>query len=520
MSALCTWCPICAKESQDAIPDQLQQLLPEGYCHSLCTFKEVESGFTATVKLKCTTVEEAKKWLKDFQESSRVTLRICKTYSEVKNYRRNAFRVDMKCQHNTGHRSYTKRNTYCPAQLYLVLKRARDGNNKKTRSTDPHIHQGFLMFVTIKHHHNHTLASQWALGQRDVSKETMKKLEVLFQGGHSPSSALTFLKQSLQLEHGDGYQKAVADRALCPDIYFCYRLYYSLYKREYSADAEAKTKNPQENQEEEAVVKTTQVSSQEAYNDEQRGACAQIESMAAADDGHGSHSLVGPHGGAVVVIDSVTGTQEEATDMTHLLLPPQDSGEEAEPFENDEDLEEEGHFQGHLQGHREGHGANSFRNELNVANLESSLASLCDVLKDKLRRDPSARASITSFVSSFWKIQNYDKRLLSALSAFGKPRRRSTSAAAAARTHNIQTQNPRWSLPLAAKMNTLLPTQRTSPLGGRKRKHVSTGRPRGRPLGLKVKKKKSEGQPRAPVHDPECRCGLCLRNGDTDGQHS
>ncbi|XP_058509820.1 uncharacterized protein si:dkey-75a21.2 [Solea solea] len=222
MEVKCRWCHICAKENlENIIPDHLQQLLPEGHCHFICTYKPVERGFTACIKLQLATREEAEVWLEDFQRSSRVTLTVDKTYPITKDtVRRNSYRVDMKCQHNTRQTRSSKTNTHCPAVLYLVLKKHRHSQNRKSRSSDTHIQEGLLLHVTVKHHHNHSLGCSEALQHRDEARETVEKLEKLFQSGQSPSSPRNTLKYELHEEQGDSYVCASADGSICPDVQF------------------------------------------------------------------------------------------------------------------------------------------------------------------------------------------------------------------------------------------------------------------------------------------------------------
>ena len=71
-----------------------QQLLPEGHCNFICKYTPLERGFTASLKLQLATREEAETWLEDFQRSSRVTLRVDKTYPITEDtVRRNGYRV-------------------------------------------------------------------------------------------------------------------------------------------------------------------------------------------------------------------------------------------------------------------------------------------------------------------------------------------------------------------------------------------------------------------------------------------
>lgn len=71
-----------------------QQLLPEGHFHFICSYTPLERGFTASLKLQLGTREEAETWLEDFQRSSRVILRVGKTYPTTNDtVRRNSYRV-------------------------------------------------------------------------------------------------------------------------------------------------------------------------------------------------------------------------------------------------------------------------------------------------------------------------------------------------------------------------------------------------------------------------------------------
>lgn len=233
MDAKCRWCHICAKEKlESVIPDHLEGLLPEGYSHFICSYTPLHEGFICHLKLQLDTREDAEAWLEDFQQSSTVTLRVLKTYPNTEEIvRRNSYRVDMRCQHNTRNPLHTKKNTHCLAGLNLVLKKNRESLSRESRSRDAHRKEGLLLHVCIKHNHNHPLDSVEALQHRDVARDTVEKLKTLFYSGHSPASALHTLKYELQEELGDAYQHALVDRSICPDVGFCYRLYYSIFKR-------------------------------------------------------------------------------------------------------------------------------------------------------------------------------------------------------------------------------------------------------------------------------------------------
>ncbi|KAK8373151.1 hypothetical protein O3P69_012322 [Scylla paramamosain] len=64
-----------------------------------------------------------------------------------------------------------------------------------------------------------------ALKHRDVSEDTIEIFKNLYAKGHSPASALNTHKLDMQLQHEKDYVYEAADRANCPDIQFCHRLY-------------------------------------------------------------------------------------------------------------------------------------------------------------------------------------------------------------------------------------------------------------------------------------------------------
>ncbi|KAJ8367172.1 hypothetical protein AAFF_G00324510 [Aldrovandia affinis] len=68
----------------------------------------------------------------------------------------------------------------------------------------------------------HNLFVADALRHRDVGGKAIETLTRLFEIGHSPTSALAVLKNDHQAEYGKKYIYASADRAICPDLQFCY----------------------------------------------------------------------------------------------------------------------------------------------------------------------------------------------------------------------------------------------------------------------------------------------------------
>ena len=68
-----------------------QAVLPEGYAYKLCAYQEEGSGFTTTLRLPLKTKEEAIRWQTDFQEKSKTTMRVARTYLHA--FLKNVYRV-------------------------------------------------------------------------------------------------------------------------------------------------------------------------------------------------------------------------------------------------------------------------------------------------------------------------------------------------------------------------------------------------------------------------------------------
>lgn len=233
MSVRARWCQICHQTPPGVFLQplpQLEAILPE-YEHTVCSFEPVEAGgFNASLKLRIREEQEVQMWLKDFQTSSKITWRILKTHPTIQKSRRTKYRIDFRCQHG-GHKRNTssKKNTFCPALMFLTLKKEIIHQSRRTRPIDPHVLNQLTFHVTLRSTHNHQMNGPECLKYRDVSKETIEKLKTLFEKGHSPSLALKALKNELRAQMGESFEAAAADRALCPDLQFCFRLFYKIY---------------------------------------------------------------------------------------------------------------------------------------------------------------------------------------------------------------------------------------------------------------------------------------------------
>ncbi|XP_071962543.1 uncharacterized protein [Antedon mediterranea] len=179
-------------------------------------------------------------WLTSFTNKTKTTLRIRRLYLSGK---KNIHKVYLRCHHNTFPRNSLaneksgSKNTDCPASMVITVKR--EVTNRKSRSSDTHLHN-FPMMVHLSYNHNHPILCADTLRHRDVSDIVTKKFVDMFKTGHSPSTALLAHKHDLEEEHTDDYVVVAADRAECPDQQWCYRLYYKIFKESYGEpDGEA-----------------------------------------------------------------------------------------------------------------------------------------------------------------------------------------------------------------------------------------------------------------------------------------
>ncbi|KAK3889776.1 hypothetical protein Pcinc_006337 [Petrolisthes cinctipes] len=199
-------------------------LLPDGYEYRVCEYSRSAEDIHAVLRLKNTTEDSARLWIKEFQEKTKTTLR-CKKKHKADG-QKNVFHVQLRCHHNTSPRTHTadlragSKNTSCPATLTVIVKRVI--TSRKSRSSD--IHAGlYPMIVKLAYNHNHPVLCSDALKHRDVSEEVKNTFLKLYQANHSPSTALHVHKYDLSEDYSEEFVHAFADRLICPDLQWCYR---------------------------------------------------------------------------------------------------------------------------------------------------------------------------------------------------------------------------------------------------------------------------------------------------------
>ncbi|XP_025105409.1 uncharacterized protein LOC112570910 [Pomacea canaliculata] len=216
----------------------VQEILPLGYRYKVTSFQPKSEGkFICEVRLAIFDTDSAKLWLQKFQDRSKVTLR-ARASVPAKDGGKNIYKQYFRCQHNTNPVSATansrlgSKNSECPALLTIAVQRQL-GKLSRPKNIDPLL-RDFPTCLRIEHTHNHSLYSADSLRHRDVNNETITKFKGLFSKGHSASSALELHKLDLHMEHGENYVYEAADRAVCPDLGFCHRLYKQVFDEKYS----------------------------------------------------------------------------------------------------------------------------------------------------------------------------------------------------------------------------------------------------------------------------------------------
>ncbi|PIK45881.1 hypothetical protein BSL78_17260 [Apostichopus japonicus] len=173
----------CANLQLESCP-RLEPILPKlGYEYKVCSYEEHgTSGMDCTLRLCLTEKADVFKWVKDLEDVTETTWRTSKTYPVSQHKQKNVFRVDLHCHHNTRPKSSTadlrkgSKNTRCLSTIYVKIKNA---------STD-------------------------SRGRTDTIK-------LIFQVSCT----------------NEEYTRLSADRSCCPDLQYCYRVFYHKFKTHY-----------------------------------------------------------------------------------------------------------------------------------------------------------------------------------------------------------------------------------------------------------------------------------------------
>ncbi|XP_047472057.1 uncharacterized protein LOC125027184 [Penaeus chinensis] len=232
----------------------LKKILPPEYDYYVEAYKEYEGHeeekrFSANFRISRSeaTKDSMRRWLEKFCSHSLTTYRIERTYpTETKWF---TYRVDLRCQHNTKPTSHKrvrtphKKHTACPAKMTIKIRQDRLSRRK---SSELHL-KTHPVEVMLYHLHNHLTQRRYALQFRDPDSALVKKFRMMYHAGYKPATALKIHKRDIHMEYEDDSCAALEDRALCPDVNWCYRQYYLTCKGEKSLSVlESKTNSLEE----------------------------------------------------------------------------------------------------------------------------------------------------------------------------------------------------------------------------------------------------------------------------------
>ncbi|XP_032802305.1 uncharacterized protein LOC116938787 [Petromyzon marinus] len=213
---------------------KLRPMLPDGFKYKVVSYEDGPAEqFCSELRVSIDNKDATLDWIRKFEATSMVTWRIRHTFPE--SGRKNIFKNSYRCQHKTNvrrsldaKRTYRTKNTNCPAVMTVILKRLMVVG--KSRSKDKLL-PDFPLVVKLTFKHNHPIKAADTLKYRDVAKETREKLLRLFKSGYTPSVARDMMQDDLQLEAADEYSLKASDRSVCPDISFCFSLYYQSFQK-------------------------------------------------------------------------------------------------------------------------------------------------------------------------------------------------------------------------------------------------------------------------------------------------
>lgn len=229
---------ICQEESHASAPyddvQPLDALLPDGYQYTVCEYSKSVEDIRAVLRLHITTEYDAHMWVKKYQEKSLTTLR--SEWKTKPTGQKVIFHEQLRCQHRTKPRSESadlkagSKNTNCPSTLAVTVKRVI--TNRKSKSKDVHA-TTLPMTVMLAYNHNHPVNCPDALKHRDVSDEVTKIFCKLYEANHTPATALQAYKYDIYEDQNQDFVLTSADRSVCPDLQWCFRLYYKQFKKNY-----------------------------------------------------------------------------------------------------------------------------------------------------------------------------------------------------------------------------------------------------------------------------------------------
>lgn len=181
--------------------------------------------FTASFTVNVNDREEFDEWKKKFEKktTTQYTIRDTKPCKGEQVTQLN-FKQYLKCVHNVKRGKLgLRKHTACPAEMTVTISNDSKCSNSSRCRVD-------LSWV-----HNHTILAADVIRRHRVSSATDAKLIDLFTHGHSPSTALQYIRTEIEesLQDGERLEVALANRSICPDNYHCQYVFRKLFSKEY-----------------------------------------------------------------------------------------------------------------------------------------------------------------------------------------------------------------------------------------------------------------------------------------------
>jgi len=194
------------------------QLLPttKEYKYKTDTFWEIDSAaetFKAVFSINVQTQSEFMTWKQAFQSktNSQFTIRTTRPTNDNKY----VFSQYLRCHHNV-HRGkvgkFKHKHTACPTQM-----------NVKIVGECSAIDSKYPCIVNLTWNHNHPIHVEEVVRRQTVNPETNTKLLHLYDHGHTPRSALHYIRIELEdtLGEDECLDYKLATRSICPDYHHC-----------------------------------------------------------------------------------------------------------------------------------------------------------------------------------------------------------------------------------------------------------------------------------------------------------
>ena len=210
----------------------LESLLPEEFDYQVNEFnilnvsqKASENQFKASLEINTRTKEEILNFIESFELKTNTYYNLT-NHSDKENQKFLAFSGARKCVHRVQKIGTKKdqsagKNTECPSKITFKI--------RKSNKNDSLLPLRYPTLVSIDYVHNHSVESAAAYKFHKIKSSTKEKYQILFQAGHTASSAHRTYKAELQREYSKTeFIKMSADRSIVPEsrwVYYAYDQY-------------------------------------------------------------------------------------------------------------------------------------------------------------------------------------------------------------------------------------------------------------------------------------------------------